>query len=131
MGSMTGPARVSVLVPIAGLEFEAAAAPRELIERYLETTGFTFEILTPSAATYGAALRKGAAEASGSVIVVVDASMPYPISAIGDAVAMIDSGATEVVFGTKSRAVERKPPALIRWHLVPELPETSIRLKAF
>ncbi len=96
---MTGSTSVSVLVPLAGPS-SAAAAARETIERYLETTGFTFEVIVPEAPAYGSALRKGVSEATGSVIVVVDAALPYAVGAIGDAVAMIDSGASEIVFGT-------------------------------
>ena len=75
---------VSVVVPQGRPGFDPAP-----IARYLETTGFTFEILTPEAGSYGAALRRGVSDAKGSVIVVVDGDVPYPISAIGDAVAMV------------------------------------------
>ncbi|HEY3054700.1 MAG TPA: bifunctional glycosyltransferase/class I SAM-dependent methyltransferase [Thermoanaerobaculia bacterium] len=127
---MTGSTSVSVLVPLAGAP-SAAAAAREVIERYLETTGFTFEVISPDGPSYGAAIRKGVSEANGSVIVVVDAPLPYPVSAIGDVVAMIDSGATEVVFGTVARDGDLPAPALLRWMLVPELPDPLLRLKAF
>ena len=128
IGGMTGSTSVSVLVPLAGGSSPAGTA-RESIEKYLETTGFTFEIITTSAATYGASLRKGVADASGSVVVVVDEALPYPVSAIGDAVAMIDSGATEVVFGTISR--DHRSPAILRGLLVPDLPDPLLHLKAF
>lgn len=127
---MTASTSVSVLVPPAGGPGVVCAA-REPIERYLETTGFTFEVLVPDAQSYGAAIRKGVAEANGSVIVIVDADLPYPVSAIGDAVAMIDSGATEVVFGTAAANRDRQPPAFLRWFLVRELPDPELRLKAF
>lgn len=127
---MTASTSVSVLVPLPDGSSGAAAA-REVIERYLETTGFTFEIIMADAPAYGAALRKGVAEASGSVVVVVDPSLPYAVSAIGDAVAMVDSGAAEVVFGTTSRRTGQLAPAILRWLLVPELPDPFIRLKAF
>ncbi len=125
---MTGSTSVSVLVPLAG-DSSAAGTAREVIESYLETTGFTFEIITAAAPTYGAAIRKGVAEASGSVVVIVDVSLPYAVSAIGDAVAMIDSGATEVVFGTTSR--HYRSPAILRALLVPDLPDPLLHLKAF
>ena len=126
---MTGSTSVSVLVPSG--RSAAAAGTREQIEHYLETTGFTFEILTPEGVSYGASVRKGVADATGSVIVVVDPEMPYPVSAIGDAVAMIDSGATEVVFGMTVQDRDRRPPSIVRWLLVPELPDPLLRLKAF
>ena len=126
---MTGSTSVSVLVPLAGASSVAAAA-REGIERYLETIGFTFEVIVPEERSCGAAIRKGVSEATGSVVVIVDAPLPYSVSAIGDAVAMIDSGATEVVFGSSAREPQRAP-ALIRWLLVHELPDSSLRFKAF
>ncbi len=127
---MTGSTSLTVLVPLAGTPSSALAA-REVIERYLETTGFTFEIVSAAGSSYGASIRRGVAEATGSVIVIVDASLPYPVSAIGDAVAMIESGSTEVVFGTTSREAGPGTPALLRWLLVNDLPDPSLRLKAF
>jgi SAM-dependent methyltransferase len=128
IGGMTGSTSVSVLVPVA-VDSSPAGTARDSIERYLETTGFTFEIITASAATYGAAIRKGVAEASGSVVVVVDESLPYAVSAIGDAVAMIDSGVTEVVFGATSREYRSSP--VLRGLLVPDLPDPLLHFKAF
>ena len=125
---MTGSTSVSVLVPLAS-DSSPAGTARESIEKYLETTGFTFEIIATSAATYGASLRKAVAEATGSVVVVVDEALPYPVSAIGDAVAMIDSGATEVLFGTTSR--DHRSPAILRGLLVPDLTDPLLHLKAF
>ena len=125
---MTGSTSVSVLVPLAG-DSSGAGTARDVIETYLETTGFTFEIISASSSSYGAALRKAVAEASGSVIVVIDESLPYAVGAIGDAVAMIDSGATEVVFGTTSR--DYRAPAFLRGLLVPDLPDPRLHLKAF
>lgn len=123
---------VSVVVPLSGRTpspTDPAGESIAAISRYLETTGFTFEILTPAADGYGAALRKGVSEAKGSVIVVADPELPYPVSAIGDAVAMVESGATDVVFaGTRTR--ERRH-AILRWLLVPILPDPDVHLKAF
>lgn len=99
---------VSVVIP------EPADAPP--IERYLETTGLTFEIV------------RRVSEARGAVIVIVDRGVPYPPSAIGDAVAMVDSGTTDVVFGTMR---DFHSSALLRWLLVPILPDPRLRLKAF
>ncbi|MGZ8867720.1 MAG: methyltransferase domain-containing protein [Thermoanaerobaculia bacterium] len=119
---------VSVLVPVgAGSQ---TSAVRETIERYLATTGFTFEVMILEDASYGAAFRRGVADARGNVIVVVDPDLPYPVNAIGDAVAMIESGTTDVVFAAPQdgRGV---PSSLVRWLLVPYLPDTSLKLKAF
>src|SRR5688572_2342556 len=86
------------------------------IARYLETTGLTFEIVAR------------VSDAKGSVIVVVDDDLSYPVSAIGDAAAMIESGLTDVVFGTTH---DFKESAVLRWVLVPILPDPRVRLKAF
>jgi SAM-dependent methyltransferase len=91
----------------------ADAAP---IARYLETTGLTFEIVPR------------VSDAKGAVIVLIDEARPYPVSAIGDAVAMVESGTTDVVFGTTR---DFRPPLFLRWLLVPQLPDARIRLKAF
>jgi SAM-dependent methyltransferase len=125
---------VSVVVPLAGRGSLSGREPRpdaslDAIARYLETTGFTFEILTPAGDAYGHVLRRGVADARGRVIVIVDPELPYPVGAIGDAVAMIESGVTEVVFGTRAAAASGH--ALLRWILVPSLPDPMIRLKAF
>src|SRR6185369_14747914 len=93
---------VSVLMPLIGSGSPPSAA-RQAIERFLASTGFDFEILPLAEETYGASLRRGASEAKGNVLVVVDPELPYPASAIGDAVAMIDSSATDIVFGTTWR----------------------------
>lgn len=99
------------------------------IASYLETTGFTFEILTPSGDAYGAVLRRGVSDAKGGVIVVVDPDLPYPVSAIGDAVALIESAATDVVFG--ARGVHPNEHAILRWILGSILPDPHVHLKAF
>ena len=99
---------VSVVVPE-----RADAAP---VERYLETTGLTFEIV------------RRVSDAKGAVIVIVDDDMPYPVGAIGDAAAMIESGLTDVVFGTTR---DFREPVLLKWLLVPILPDPRLRLKAF
>ena len=116
---------VSVVVPRRqGVPLSSAE-----IEAYLETTGLTFEILAPEAEEYGSALRRGVSEARGRVIVIADAELPYPVSAIGDAVAMVESGATDVVFA--SVRADHRAPGFLRWLLVPLLPDRTVRLAAF
>lgn len=117
---------VSVLVPLIGRSVELPDT-LESIEHYLQTTGFEFDIrvLDKRDGDYGAMLRRGVSEAKGSVVVIVDADLPYPVSVIGDAVAMIESGAADVVFP------QRGDGALLRWLLVDILPEPALHLKAF
>lgn len=117
---------VSVVVPLRASGSATAAAA---IAKYLETTGFTFEVLTPEGELPGPALRRGVSDARGSVVVIVDPELPYPVSAIGDAVVMVDSGAADVVFG--SARVDYEGPALTRWLLVPILPDRAVQLSAF
>jgi len=120
---------VSVLMPLIGSGSPPIAA-RQAIERYLASTGFEFEILPLAEPTYGAALRRGVSEAKGNIVVIVDPELPYPVGAIGDVVAMIDSGGTDIVFATTHEGDDSRHP-LLRWFLVPHLPDPAIRLKAF
>lgn len=99
------------------------------LERFLESTGLTCEILPSAANDFGVALRKGVSDAKGSVIVIVDPALPYPVAAIGDAVAMVESGTTDVVFA--STRADYRGPGLLRWLLVPTLPDSAIQLAAF
>jgi 2-polyprenyl-3-methyl-5-hydroxy-6-metoxy-1,4-benzoquinol methylase len=117
---------VSVVVPLRG---SGSAPAVEAISRYLETTGFKFEVLAPAADAYGPALRRGVSDAKGSVVVVVDPELPYPVSAIGTAVALVESGATDVVFA--STREDFHGSALARWLLVPMLPDKGVQLSAF
>jgi len=122
---MTSPS-VSVVVPLR----EPGRRPATgAIESYLETTGFTFEILMPEGEDFAVALRRGVSDARGRVIVIIDDTLPYPMSALGDAVAMIESGATDIVFA-HTRA-DHVAPRVLRWLLVDALPDRNILLMAF
>jgi len=118
-----------VLAPATG---SAPCDPqwRTAIELYLETSGFTFECIVARDLSYGDALRSAVAEASGRVIVVVDAARLYSVSAIGDAVAMLESGTTDVVFARPhdESSVRFSPSG---WILGCALPDPRLRLKAF
>ena len=121
---------VSVLVPLTGRSIELPDT-LEAIEQYLQTTGFSFDVrvLDKRDGDYGAMLRRGALEAKGDVIVVVDHDLPYPVGAIGDAVAMIESGAADVVFAYRDDV--RGGNAILRALLVPILPDPALHFKAF
>jgi SAM-dependent methyltransferase len=121
---------VSIIVPLIGQSAELPSTI-ETIERYLHATGFAFDIRVLDRRDgdgYGAMIRRGTADAQGSVIIVVDPDLPYPVSAIGDAVTLIESGAAEVVFGRRSDCHD---PFAIRSLLVSLLPDPALHLKAF
>jgi SAM-dependent methyltransferase len=118
---------VSVVCPLAGREVDPVPGA---IEAYLETIGFTFEVLLPRADDFASALRRGVSDAKGEVVVVVDSGPSYPPRAIGDAVALIESGATDVVFASAAGGALRSP-ALASWLLGCAIPDASIRLMAF
>lgn len=116
---------VSVVVPCApGLTPSLGE-----LQQFLESTGLTFEVLTPEDRQYGAALRAGVSDAKGRVIVIADPALPFPVRAVGDAVAMVESGVTDVVFA--STRADYRGPGLLRWLLVPILPDPAIRMAAF
>jgi SAM-dependent methyltransferase len=121
---------VSILVPLAGPAPELPST-LETIERYLQAIGFAFDIRVldrRDGAGYGAMIRRGAADACGSVVIIVDPDLPYAVGAIGDAVALIESGAAEVVFARRERC---RDSVVLRSLLVPILPDPSLQLKAF
>src|SRR5689334_21215066 len=111
---------VTVVVPLDGRASRPDAS-LAAIASFLETTGFTFEILTPSGDAYGPVLRRGVSDAKGDVVVIVDPDLPYPVSAIGDAVALIQSAATDVVYG--ARTAVAADPAILHWILGALLPD--------
>ncbi len=120
---------VSVLIPLTGPAPELPST-LETVEQYLLTTGFEFDVRVLDSRDgdgVGAMVRRGASEAKGTVIVVIDSHLPYPVNAIGDAVALIESGSAEVVFGNLASTRH----VLLRWFLVPILPDPTLRLKAF
>jgi len=122
---------VSILVPLMRTVSELPST-LEAVEQYLQTTGFDFDVRVLDSRDgdgYGAMIRRGASEAKGSVVVVIDPDLPYPVSAIGDAVALIESESAEIVFAAGTR--QRTRLGLLRWLLVPILPDPNLCLKAF
>ena len=120
---------VSILVPLLAPAPELPST-LETVEQYLQATGFEFDIRVLDSRDgegYGAMIRRGAADAKGSVIVIIDSDLPYPVNAIGDAVALIESSAAEVVFGN----LAPRRFGMLRWFLTSILPDPVSRLKAF
>jgi 2-polyprenyl-3-methyl-5-hydroxy-6-metoxy-1,4-benzoquinol methylase len=121
---------VSILVPLLEPSPELAST-LESVEQYLQSTGLDFEVRVldeRDGNASGAMLRRGTAEAKGTLIVIIDPALPYPVSAIGDAVALVESGSADVVFGALARGGSF---ALLRALLVPILPDPAVPLKAF
>ena len=118
-------ATVSVLLPSAG-------GARQAIEEYLHSTGFSFDVRVVELVrgeSDGEGIRRAGLESAGDIVVIADPDLPYPVSAIGDAIALIQSGSSEVVFGCRRH--ESDPShALLRWLLVPVIPDPTIGLKA-
>src|SRR5258706_16379457 len=123
--------RVSVVVPLSGQPLgQSPELPStlEAVEQYLQTTGFAFDIRVVDRRDgrgYGAMLRRGVTEASGSVIVVIEPAMSVSAGAIGDAVAMITSGATDIVFATHDGRDDERF-RLVRAFLAPILPDPAM-----
>ena len=118
-----------VVASVAGSEWRDA---RETLERYLQTAGLTCQILEVSGGhggTLGPAVRAAGAEARGNVVVVLDGATAGATSALGNAIALIQSGAADVVFG--AREGQGSAALLLRWLLVPLLPDAGVELKAF
>lgn len=128
--------RVSVVVPLSGQPLgQSPELPSTLdaVEQYLQTTGFAFDIRVVDRRDgrgYGAMLRRGVTEASGSVIVVIEPAMNVSAGAIGDAVAMITSGATDIVYATHDGRDDERF-RLVRMLLVPIVPDPAVHLMAF
>src|SRR5258708_3057488 len=125
-------ARVSVLVPLTGPSPDLPTT-LETVEQYLQGTGFEFDVRVldrRDGAGYGAMLRRGVADASGTVIVVIDPAMTHPADAIGDAVAMITSLATDVVFATHDGRDDERF-RLTRALPVPLIPDPAAHPMAF
>jgi SAM-dependent methyltransferase len=142
---------VPLIAPLSGRDVDPAAAV-EALASWLTATGLEFEIVvvappgstlqlsTPRArivmsddARPGSMLRRAGLEAHASVVVIVDPDLPYPMTAIGEAVSMIDSGATDVVFAAARERMRHAAPLrhLLRYFLGPILPIPTLELKAF
>ena len=126
---------VTVLVPLAGASVELPST-LETVEEFLQNTGFAFTIRVLDRRDgdgWGAMLRRGIAEAKESIVVVLDPDMPYRAAAVGDAVATIDSGAADIVYGNAGVPAGRTgavpaPPRLLRFFLTDLLPDPRVHL---
>lgn len=93
----------------------------------------------------GAAVRRGVFEARGVVIAFLDADLPYELQNLGNAIALVHSGATEIAIGARDLPTSDRDPSyglprrvfgrafsrIVRLFLVPDVPDTQCGLKAF
>lgn len=110
---------------------EDSRAAREVLQRYLPTTGLSFQLLEAPVSNRGganSAVREAWAEARGNVVVMLDPNAAVATSAVGDAIALVQSGTADVVFG--AREGYGRAPRVLRWTLVPLLPDPSVELTA-
>lgn len=93
----------------------------------------------------GAAVRAGVQEARGEVIAFIDADLPYSVQNLGDAIALVQSGSTDIAIGARDLSTSEFDPSypvvrrimgktfslIVRSLLVRTIPDTQCGLKAF
>jgi SAM-dependent methyltransferase len=120
---------VTVLVPLAGAHVELPST-LEAVEDLFHDSGFSLTVRVLDRRDgdgWGGMLRRGVGEAKESIVVVVDPDMPFRAAAIGDAVAAIDSGGADIVYGANGG----RSPWLVRAWLTDLLPDPGVHLAAF
>src|SRR5437764_6804682 len=120
---------VTVLVRLAVAHVERPST-LETVEEFFQNSGFDFTsrvLDRRDGDGWGAMLRRGISEGKESIVVVVDPDMPYRADAVGDAVATIDSGAAEIVYGAHGGS----NPWPVRALLTDLLPDPRVHLAAF
>lgn len=171
-GGMNQPS-FTVVVP-AYNEAEAIGETLSAVSSYFAATGLPYEILvvddgstddTPSIVTAfsssqdpfvrlirslrnegkGGAVRRGVQEARGEVVAFIDADLPYRAQNLGDAIALVQSGATDIAIGARDlrasqtdesypvlrRFMGRTFSLFVRALLVRGIADTQCGLKAF
>ena len=93
----------------------------------------------------GAAVRRGVQEAAGEVIAFIDADLPYSTQNLGDAIALVHSGSTDIAIGARDlrssnedysypllrRFMGKSFSLIVTTFLLPEIPDTQCGLKVF
>ena len=59
----------------------------------------------------GSAVRAGVQEAKGDVIAFIDADLPYSVQNLGDAIALVQSGSTDIAIGARDLATSDFDPS--------------------
>ncbi|MBW3670752.1 MAG: glycosyltransferase [Acidobacteria bacterium] len=93
----------------------------------------------------GAAVRTGVHHSRGEVIAFIDADLPYQMRNLGDAIALVRSGAADIVIGARDLPSSESDPSypivrklsgrifslFVQNFLIPDIPDTQCGLKAF
>lgn len=163
---------VSVVIP-AFNEAGTVSATLQVVTDFLADTGFVHEVIvvddgstdaTAAEVTEfssqapavrllrleknqgkGSAVRRGVAEAAGDVIAFLDADLPYSTRSLGDALALVHAGTTDIAIGARDldssttdpsyplirRAMGRAFSLIVRFVLTRDIADTQCGLKAF
>lgn len=168
---MTSPG-LSVVIPAFNEQARVGDTVR-IISDYLRATGLSYEVLVvddgstdtttslirsameqdpalhlislPSNQGKGAAVKRGVQEARGEVVAFIDADLPYSVQNLGNVIALVQSGATDIAIGGRDlrasdtdysypvlrRLLGKTFSLIVRGFLVPDIPDTQCGLKAF
>jgi len=118
---------------------------RDVILDHARTDASVQMIQLPQNRGKGAAVRRGVQDARGDVICFIDADLPYRLQNLGDAIALVQSGVTDIAIGARDlpgsesdqsypwlrKFMGRGFSLIVRALLVPAIPDTQCGMKAF
>jgi hypothetical protein len=83
----------------------------------LEASRAGARVVTERSPGYGSALARGFAEASGEIIVMLDADLTYPVERVGDLLAPLLQGEAEIVYGGRLHEATRATMPWLHRHV--------------
>jgi dolichyl-phosphate beta-glucosyltransferase len=118
---------------------------RERVEKFRSSDRRVHLVVQATNQGKGAAVRRGVLESRGDVVVFLDADLPYDLANVGQVVAQVKSGATDIAIGGRDlpesdldrsyplvrRILGRTFSGIVQALLVPGIPDTQCGLKAF